>query len=137
MVERPAVDGDDANPRITDEAGSLTTGQSKETLEKTPRELDATVPEGVPLPSLGRLEEKKYDVERSTHEARKLIAYWLLGLLTLLVVGAFVGLLGVITDGPSFEQLKALVELILGPIITLVSAATGFYFGAKSVSSKE
>jgi hypothetical protein len=30
-----------------------------------------------------------------------------------------------------FENLKSILELVLGPIVALVSAATGFYFGAQ------
>lgn len=64
--------------------------------------------------------------------SRRHIAYWLLGLLTALVVGAFAGYISLFfgKEPPTFEQFKTLLELILTPLITLVSAATGFYFGA-------
>jgi hypothetical protein len=38
---------------------------------------------------------------------------------------------------PTFDELKTLVELLLGPLVALVSAATGFYFGAQSAKSKD
>lgn len=56
---------------------------------------------------------------------------WLLFLLTLLFVGAF-GSLFFIEGEPTFEHLKGLLEILLGPLVALVSAATGFYFGAQS-----
>jgi hypothetical protein len=73
-------------------------------------------------------------VEKVTHDdvSRRWIAYWLLGLLTLLILGAFAGFYKLFCEPtkPTFEQFKTLVELILTPLITLVSAATGFYFGS-------
>jgi hypothetical protein len=72
--------------------------------------------------------------EKVTHDdvSRRWIANWLLGLLTLLIIGAFVGFYRLFSEPtkPTFEQFKTLVELILTPLITLVSAATGFYFGS-------
>ncbi|MDP9012446.1 MAG: hypothetical protein M3O41_07290 [Pseudomonadota bacterium] len=98
--------------------------------------LDATVPDpNEPAPELDTPTSKSYDPEQFRDQARKRITYWLLILLTLLVTYAFGGLF-LIEGKPSFEHLKNLVELLLGPIIALVSAATGFYFGAQSGSKK-
>ena len=74
-------------------------------------------------------EEKKYDPSKEVDKARKYIAYWLLALLSFLVVFSFISL-WFLNPTPTFSDIKALVELLLGPIIALVSAATGFYFGA-------
>lgn len=99
--------------------------------------LDATVPDpNEPAPGLDQPKSKSYDPEQFRDQARKRITYWLLVLLTLLVIFAFVGLF-LIEGKPTFEHLKNLVEMLLGPIIALVSAATGFYFGAQSGIKKD
>src|SRR5882757_1245188 len=99
--------------------------------------LDATVPDpDQPAPGLNSPKIKAYDPDEFRDQARKRITYWLLGLLTLLVTYAFGGLF-LIENKPSFEHLKSLVEMLLGPLIALVSAATGFYFGAQSSKKKE
>jgi hypothetical protein len=98
--------------------------------------LDATVPDpNEAAPGLDQPTSKAYDPDEFKDQARKRITYWLLGLLTMLVMFAFVGLF-LIEGKPSFEHLKSLVEMLLGPLIALVSAATGFYFGAQSGKNK-
>jgi polyferredoxin len=98
--------------------------------------LDATVPDpNQAAPGLDTPGSKAYDPDEFKDQARKRIAYWLLALLTLLVTYAFGGLF-LIEGKPTFEHLKSLVEMLLGPLIALVSAATGFYFGAQSVNKK-
>lgn len=54
------------------------------------------------------------------------IAFALIGLLGTVFVGAFVA---VITSTVSVKDLKELLLIFLGPLIALVGAATGFYFG--------
>lgn len=73
-----------------------------------------------------------YDADRSRDTARANITYWLLALFTLLIVGSFLAMYLFLEKKPEFEQLKVMIELILGPLVALVSAATGFYFGAQS-----
>lgn len=91
--------------------------------------LDATVAAGVNAPSLSSTYESKYDLDKT----RSYIAYWLLLLLTIVIFGAFVMLIN-LSPAYNYENLKGLVELVLGPIIALVSAATGFYFGSQQAS---
>jgi hypothetical protein len=99
--------------------------------------LDATVPDpNEAAPGFDTPRSKAYDPDEFRDQARKRITYWLLALLTLLVTYAFGGLF-LIENKPSFEHLKSLVEMLLGPLIALVSAATGFYFGAQSSKKKE
>lgn len=99
--------------------------------------LDATVPDpNQPAPGLDAPQSKAYDPEKFRDQARKRITYWLLVLLTLLMTYAFGGLF-LIEAKPTFDHLKTLVEMLLGPIVALVSAATGFYFGAQSGNKKE
>ncbi len=68
-----------------------------------------------------------YDPRPHEDEARRKIAYWLLGILSVLLIW----ILGLVSLGTiTIEQLKEF-SIILGPVITLVSAATGFYYGTK------
>lgn len=94
--------------------------------------LDATISDpDMDAPALSEPSSKRYDPDEFRDQARKRITYWLLALLTVLFVGAFLSLF-LIQGEPTFEQLKTLLELLLGPLVALVSAATGFYFGAQS-----
>jgi hypothetical protein len=100
--------------------------------DETEEVLDATISDpNVDAPGLTGPSSKPYNPDEFRDNARKRITYWLLALLTVLFVGAFVSLF-VIEGQPQFEQLKALLEILLGPLVALVSAATGFYFGAQS-----
>ena len=74
-----------------------------------------------------------YDPDQSRDTARARITYWLLALLTFLVICTFAAMYLVLDTKPTFEQLKVMIELLLGPLVALVSAATGFYFGAGSI----
>lgn len=96
--------------------------------------LDATVAEGQAAPAFETPEEKRYDPVQYQDATRSYIAYWLLLLLTLLVIGGFS--LPFIIKPITFENIKSILELILGPIVALVSAATGFYFGAQQPGKK-
>jgi len=94
--------------------------------------LDATVATGDAPPKLESPREEDYNPDRSRDQARARITYWLLFLFTLLILFAFFALYNA-DEKPTFENLKAILELLLGPVVALVSAATGFYFGAQSV----
>ena len=70
-----------------------------------------------------------YDPRPHEDKARRRIAYWLLGILSVLLIW----ILGLVSLGTiTIEQLKEF-SIILGPVITLVSAATGFYYGTKQM----
>ena len=98
--------------------------------------LDATVPNPNDAPpGLDKPTYKAFDPDEFRDQARKRITYWLLALLTILFVFAFSSLF-LIEGKPSLEHIKSLIELLLGPLIALVSAATGFYFGAQSGKKK-
>ena len=69
-----------------------------------------------------------YDPRPHEDGARRIIAYLLIGLLFLTVLGMFIELgFGIIKVADIKE-----FSVVLGPIVTLVSAATGFYYGTKS-----
>jgi hypothetical protein len=70
----------------------------------------------------------KYDPRPQEDSARRNIAYLLIGLLWLVVAAVFI----LIAFGSiNVTDLKEL-GVILGPLVALVSAATGFYYGTKS-----
>ena len=77
----------------------------------------------IPSPHVG----EEYDPRPHEDTAGRTIVYLLIGLLWLLVGGILVllafGCIAV-SDIKDFS-------VVLGPVVTLVSAATGFYYGAK------
>lgn len=122
----PENDGG-ADPRQSASTAGSADRQDNAEIQET---LDATVGAGKPAPGLSTPEVTgNYDPGRYQDATRSYIAYWLLGLLTLMVVGGFGMLLVVPTV--TFDDLKGILELVFGPIVALVSAATGFYFGAQ------
>ncbi len=88
---------------------------------------DRTVIDQVPAPQVG----DKYDSRPQEDEARRYIAYLLIGLLGLIVSGILISLWCGIIDVDHIKEFG----VILNPIIALVSAATGFYYGTKSNSA--
>jgi hypothetical protein len=80
--------------------------------------------------------------ENPTDKARKNIAYWLLGILTGIVIASFLLLLWALRSGQgsiddNFKNISGLLNIIYGPVVTLVGSAVGFYFGAKSNQPEE
>lgn len=69
-----------------------------------------------------------YDPRPHEDGARRTIAYLLIGLLWFVVVAMF----GLIAFGSMSSAEMKDFAVILGPVVTLVSAATGFYYGTKS-----
>ena len=96
--------------------------------------LDATVAQGDHAPALKPPSETTYDQSKYHDTTRSYIAYWLLFLLTLLIVCGFGSLF--VAQTVTFENIKNILEVIFGPVIALVSAATGFYFGAQQPNKK-
>jgi hypothetical protein len=78
----------------------------------------------VPSPQEG----KPYDPRPHEDGARRTIAYLLIGLLWLIVAALLVLL--------AFGSIEVVdvkeFAVVLGPVVTLVSAATGFYYGTKT-----
>ena len=77
----------------------------------------------IPSPQVG----DDYDPRPHEDGARRTIAYLLIGLLWFLVGGILV-LLG--TGSITVAEIKDF-SVVLGPVVTLVSASTGFYYGTK------
>ena len=76
-----------------------------------------------------KFKEKDYDPKRQEDTARRRIAYILLALLGIVILWS----LASITFCPDSEdKIVNILQIVLGPMVALVSAATGFYFGSKS-----
>lgn len=61
--------------------------------------------------------------------SRRFIAHWLLAMLSGLLTLSWMSLLLRLV---AFEDVQALMTIVFAPLIGLVGAATGFYFGEKS-----
>ena len=140
-AKKAAADGEAAKKAAADDEAAKKAAADDEAAKKAAVDetgisetLDATVAEGASAPAFETPGEKGYDPGKYQDTTRSYIAYWLLFLLTLLVLGGF-GMLFAI-NAVTFENLKSILELIFGPIVALVSAATGFYFGAQQPGKK-
>ena len=78
----------------------------------------------VPVPRGGAI----YDPRPLEDKARRRIAYLLIALLALLGIAL---LARVVFDIITVDEIKEF-GVILGPLVALVSAATGFYYGTKA-----
>lgn len=92
------------------------------------------------------LKEEKYDPAKARESVRGQIAMWLvwsfvgfIALAGLIGLGTQIGCAWATTpcDAATTElkPIRALVELILTPLVGLVGAVSGFYFGEKSANS--
>jgi len=66
--------------------------------------------------------------------SRRFIAHWLLAMLSGVLL---VSWLCVILSLAAFEDVQALMTIVFAPMIGLVGAATGFYFGEKSTEGRK
>ena len=66
--------------------------------------------------------------------SRRFIAHWLLAMLSGLLAVSWMSLL---LRPAAFEDVQALMTIVFAPLIGLVGAATGFYFGEKSSEDRE
>ncbi|MGH8576305.1 MAG: hypothetical protein ACREXX_07895 [Gammaproteobacteria bacterium] len=73
----------------------------------------------------------EYDPRPEEDKARRRIAYLLIGLLWF-VISAMFGL--ILLKSIAVADIKDFA-VVLGPVVTLVSAATGFYYGTRSTGS--
>lgn len=84
-------------------------------------------PPTIPSPQAGAA----YDPRPQEDGARRTIAYLLIGLLWLVIAAMF---LLIAFGSVAVADIKDFA-VILGPVVTLVSAATGFYYGTKTTVS--
>jgi len=108
-------------------------------------DLDNIIPSAPPARSAPvPKEEVKYDIDQARETTRLRIAIGLLCVLCVVVAGAMVAT-GIALWGElrlseptavakGFDHVKDMTQIVFGPLVALVSAATGFYFGAGSVS---
>jgi hypothetical protein len=80
---------------------------------------DGSVPEPSTVP---------FNSDQDRERIRGYVALILIGLLAVVIVGSFVGLA---TGWTSMADLEKWLTIIVGPLVALVGAATGFYFGGK------
>lgn len=78
-----------------------------------------------------------YDSEKARDRTREMIAIWLLGTLGAVILLAFVTMITVmVASGASAKEaygyLVGFLNIIFGPVVTLVGSAMGFYFGAQT-----
>ena len=75
------------------------------------------------------------------NSARKNIAYALLGITGLIILGGFIlASYALGRNEPIAENLKTvltLLNVVFGPIIALLGSATGFYFGANAAATSQ
>lgn len=121
--------GTEDNFKNNDELSSLTQNKPEDKLQT----LDATDDNPASLISPHENKPTHNDVSRRT------ITYWLLAILSFLIVSCLAIFFLIIYWGmqaaeniEKFNQLKSILEIMLTPLITLVSASTGFYFGSST-----
>jgi hypothetical protein len=94
-------------------------------VEATP----GTEPPGLLTPITG----EAWNPGKHLATSRRFIAHWLLAMLSGVLL---ISWLSVILSLAAFEDVQALMTIVFAPIIGLVGAATGFYFGEKSSEDK-
>jgi hypothetical protein len=103
---------------ITPETVDLASTQPPPTIEPS-----RVVPEG-----------ERFDPEPQRELVREKIALGLLGMLAVVLLFAFISIWLSKWLGMEIEMLRTVLTIIFGPLVTLVSAATGFYYGSRSSS---
>lgn len=93
-----------------------------------PIDLSAEMPSAVGQPTVPT--GPPYDPEPQREIIRGKIALWLLGMLAVVLLLTFISMWA----GMNAEVLRTVLTIIFGPLVTLVSAATGFYYGSRSSS---
>lgn len=82
------------------------------------------------------VQEELYNADQSRDATRQTVTLWLIGLLCAIVGLTFVALFARgaatgFTDKEFFHELKQILDVLVGPVITLLASAIGFYFGYK------
>lgn len=101
-----------------------------------PAALDLTEEPVRDAPSTPDIRVEPYNPDQSRDATRQTITLWLIGLLCAIVSLTFVALFargaasGFTHEG-FFQELKQVLDVLVGPVITLLASAIGFYFGYK------
>ena len=75
-----------------------------------------------------------FSIAKEQEKVRGLIAQGLIVLLAVIILFAFISLW--VFRG-TFDDLEKLMTIIFGPVIALVGAATGYYFGGKTAKNEQ
>ncbi|SNQ48618.1 conserved hypothetical protein [Frankia canadensis] len=89
-----------------------------------------------PAPGLPTIEAAPYDPQERLDSVRSYIAFSLIGLLALVVLCSFALLATAHWTHLTLQEVRPLIEVIFSSVTTLVSAATGFYFGVQHAQTK-
>lgn len=91
----------------------------------------------VPVPKGAPSDISVINIEGHRETTRSTLAKWLMGLLTLVVVGVLAAgglqMTGVVSATPL--SISDLATAVLTPVATLAGTALGFYFGAQTAGS--
>lgn len=84
--------------------------------------------------------QEPYNPDKANDDARRLIAISLIVLLAAVILLTFWALLWALAAGKAdtktnYEHIAGILNILFGPIVTLVGSATGFYFGAQNRQS--
>lgn len=85
---------------------------------------------------LDSFDSRKYDPGPVRELMRGVIAGILVGMLAFIVVGIFVIALWGIGGKGNLDLLQVVATTLLTPIVGLVGAVTGFYYGEKSAETR-
>ena|SRR5712691_5226477 len=99
----------------------------------SPREVNPAVE--LSIPSAPAPTKTPYDPARSREWMRGLIALILLVILVAVIAASFYVVVFKPKDQVNEALLEKVLTIVFGPLITLVSAATGFYFGSRPSQS--
>jgi hypothetical protein len=96
-----------------------------------------TSPPQIQYPMLGpeqRLRET-WTLTKAREGLRGAIATWLLAILTLVVIAALidVSILMFTAQTPTINDLRTVLEILVTPLVGLIGAVTGFYFGTRAL----
>jgi len=95
---------------------------------------DPTTPLPAPRDPFGSINTSRPSTEEVRESLRGVIAYALLGILAFVILGSFVTLW---FDWGTGADVDALLTILFAPLIGLVGAVTGFYYGERSSASKD
>lgn len=80
---------------------------------------------------------ESYNPEPGRDNVRKYIAYWLLGILSFIVVACVYLLYNHGAVDLKIEDIRTLVELLFTPVVTLLGAVTGFYYATHAKGDRQ
>jgi len=88
---------------------------------------------GDPPPVVAPEEGGPYDPSKDREKVRGRLAAGLVGLLAILTVSALGGVLA----GASADDIKAILEVAVPPVVALCGSAIGFYYASTSSGGKD